>query len=154
MWVHAVSHGFQQPLLERIERVISTSTVIAYPTQLNNEERLAVARRVVSRADGRVSVVASGTFEGSIEEQAAFAREMSNVVDAVVVIVAQMAREMDSDAIWQQNVQRLLDLTPGVMLGLYECPLPYHRLLSADTLQWCVSTQRFLFHKVCMVAEL
>jgi 4-hydroxy-tetrahydrodipicolinate synthase len=58
----------------------------------------------------------------------------------------------DSDAVWRTNVQALLDLTPGIPLGLYECPVPYHRLLSADTLAWCASTKRFRFHKVPQVA--
>ena len=44
-------------------------------------------------------------------------------------------------------MQKLLDLTGSVRLGLYECPKPYHRLLSAEALAWAASTGRFYFHK-------
>ena len=42
---------------------------------------------------------------------------------------------------------RLLELTPGVALGQYECPKPYHRVCSAETLAWVAQTGRFSFHK-------
>ena len=29
----------------------------------------------------------------------------------------------------------------------YECPVPYHRLITAEMLAWCAGTGRFLFHK-------
>ena len=124
---------------------------------LSREERLELARHVAAKAAGRVSVVASGTFEeeeSSVEAQAEFVRAMAKHVDAVVVIVANMAKEDEDNSIWRSNVQKLLDLTPGVPLGLYECPRPYHRLLDADTLSWCAATGRFLFHKdTCCVKQ-
>lgn len=82
-----------------------------------------------------------------MEEQAAFVKEMKTHVDAVVVIVANMAKKDEDNAAWKRNVQALLDLTGDIPLGLYECPVPYHRLLDAETLQWCAETGRFLFHK-------
>jgi len=41
-------------------------------------------QRVSAKAAGRVSVVASGTFDGTVEEQAAFVKQMKTHVDAVV----------------------------------------------------------------------
>lgn len=74
-------------------------------------------------------------------------QEMAGIVDAVVVLVNQMAPEDADDTVWKANAERFLELTGSIPLGLYECPKPYHRLLSAETLGWCAATGRFLFHK-------
>ena len=34
-----------------------------------------------------------------------------------------------------------------VPLGVYECPSPYHRLMSPELLKWCAETGRFVFLK-------
>ena len=59
--------------------------------QLTNEERVAVARRVVDRCGGRVPVVVGATFEGGLEKQAGLMREMGEFADAVVIITNQIA---------------------------------------------------------------
>ena len=59
--------------------------------QLSNEERVAIARRVVDKSDGRVPVVVGATFEGGIEEQAGLMREIGQFADAVVIITNQIA---------------------------------------------------------------
>lgn len=66
-------------------------------------------------------MVASGTFGGPIEAQAVFVKQMAEIVEAVVVLVCQMAEEGVEDAGWRANTQQLLDLTGDVPLGLYEC---------------------------------
>jgi 4-hydroxy-tetrahydrodipicolinate synthase len=115
---------------------------------LTGDERLALARHIVERAAGRVPVVASGTFGGPIESQAGFVRRMRETgVDAVVVIANQPAEEVAGEEYWQCQVERLLELTPEVPLGIYECPTPYHRLLSPALLGWTARTGRFHFHK-------
>ena len=43
--------------------------------ELTDGERLALAKRVAKRVDGRVPVMASGTFPGATENQAAFVKE-------------------------------------------------------------------------------
>ena len=58
---------------------------------LTDKERISIAKAVYNRAAGRVKVVATGTFGGSIETMAAFTREMSEYCDAVVIV---------SGAIW------------------------------------------------------
>ena len=32
-------------------------------------------------------------------------------------------------------------------MGIYECPLPYKRIISPELLNWCASTERFYFLK-------
>jgi 4-hydroxy-tetrahydrodipicolinate synthase len=95
---------------------------------LSREERLQLAKFVRDEVAGRVCLVASGTFGGTLEEQAAFCVEMSNYCDAVVVLTCQLAKKEESDEIWTKNAQTLLDLTGNIKLGLYECPDPYKRV--------------------------
>jgi len=115
---------------------------------LTDEERIILAERVVRRSDGRVPVVASGTFEGEVKDQAQFVKRMAETgVDGVVALVCQLANEADNDTIWQANAEELLDTTGDIRMGLYECPAPYHRVLSSELTAWCASTGRFHFIK-------
>jgi len=47
---------------------------------------------------------------------------------------------------WRTNCEYLLAHT-SCPLGLYEVPVPYHRLLSPELLGWLATTDRFVFHK-------
>jgi 4-hydroxy-tetrahydrodipicolinate synthase len=117
--------------------------------ELTCDERLKLAKFVVDRARGRVPVYASGTFGESMEEMAEFTRRMycEAHVSGVVVLCSQMATRDDDESVWRDNVEQFLSLVPGIPLGTYECPLPYHRCLSPYTLQWVAGTGRFVFHK-------
>ncbi len=111
---------------------------------LSDDERLRLAERVVRRSQGRVPVVASGTFDRSIAKQAEFVRQMADLgVAQVVVIASMMAQPKEDDAVWRGNVSQLLAATADIPLGLYECPQPYHRLVPADLLAWAARTGRF-----------
>lgn len=115
---------------------------------LDDSERLALARCVVERAAGRVPVVASGTFGGPIEKQAAFIQQMAATgVQAVTVIASAIADQSESDDVWQSRLTKLLELTGDIPLSLYECPQPYHRLISPDLIAWAAQTGRFLLLK-------
>ena len=126
---------------------------------LQPEERIACAKVVKAAAqgwhaarggEGRAPVVcAAGTFEGSVEEKAAFARRMHEEggADVVVVLVCMMAAQDEDDAAWKANTEQFMALTGDVPLGLYECPAPYHRLLTPATLRWLADSGRFRFHK-------
>jgi 4-hydroxy-tetrahydrodipicolinate synthase len=116
--------------------------------ELSPEERLALAERVVHRAAGRAPVVASGTFGGPLVTQAEFVRRMhATGVDGVVVLSCQLAAEGEPDSVWLESAERLMEMTPGVPLGLYECPVPYKRVLSPAVMAWAARSGRFLFHK-------
>eukprot|EP00937_MAST-01D_sp_MAST-1D-sp2_P003947 g3947.t1 len=115
--------------------------------ELSPAERIECARVVKAAAGGRGSVCAAGTFGGPIEEQAAFVQRMSEHADVVVVLVCMLAAEDEGDDVWRSRMERLLDLTGDVPLGLYECPAPYHRLLTPAMLRWLADTGRVYFHK-------
>lgn len=116
--------------------------------ELSEAERLQVTKHVVDVVDGQVPIVATGTFGGTIEQQADFTKKIYGTgIDAVILISGLLAKETDSDAIFINNVHQLLDLTPGVPTGFYECPVPYKRVLSAVQLEDFVNTGRVIYHK-------
>ena len=115
---------------------------------LTPDERLDLARRVVDISHGRVPVIASGTFGGSMESQADYVRQMADTgVSAVVVITPQIADQDAGDDEWLNNLHELISLTGNIPLGIYECPVPYHRLLSPDLVRMVAETGRFHIYK-------
>jgi len=116
--------------------------------EMSDEERLAVARRVVARAAGRAPVVASATFGGALESQADFVKRMAETgVAAVVILPCQLVAPDEDDAALQRQIERLLALTDPLPLGVYECPRPYHRLFTPELLAWAAQTGRFRYFK-------
>lgn len=116
--------------------------------ELTSQERLDLVKHVVEVANNRVPVVASGTFGGELEKQAEFIHKMlQQGVQAVVILTCQIAPEDADDAEWIAQAEKLLELTDDVPLGLYECPVPFKRLLSPDIMQWTGSAGRFGFLK-------
>lgn len=126
---------------------------------LSSAERLAVARRVVERSAGRVPVIASIVETGPASVHAQAARELAATgVDAVVLIASMILEEGENESELTGKIADILDATPGVNFGIYECPLPYHRILSTDTIQWIAETGRFIFfketsHDVALMAD-
>ena len=116
--------------------------------ELTEAERLQITKHVVDIVDGQVPIVATGTFEGTIEQQADFTKKIYGTgIDAVILISGLLAKENDSDEVFVNNVHQLLDLTPGIPTGFYECPVPYKRVLSAAQLEDFVNTGRVIYHK-------
>ncbi|MCY7352357.1 MAG: dihydrodipicolinate synthase family protein [Cytophagaceae bacterium] len=116
--------------------------------ELTPPERLAVTRHVVQMAAGRVPVVATGTFGGTLPQQADFVKQTYETgVQAVIVISSLLAEPDEPDEVWLENAHELLHRTEGVPLGFYECPLPYKRLLSPHQLGQLVATGRVVYHK-------
>lgn len=115
---------------------------------LSLEERVKVAQRVMAATNGRAGVVVSGHISDSIEDQIKELTEMAKVgSEAVVMVTNRLAAEDESDDVWIDNAQKIIDAIPDVKFGLYECPFPYKRLLSEKVIKWCVSTGRFVFLK-------
>ena len=69
-------------------------------------------------------------------------------VDAVILITNRLADAKESDDVWMDNLDYLLNkLDPAMPLGFYECPMPYKRLITLDQLKACAATGRFRFMK-------
>lgn len=123
--------------------------------ELTGAERIQSIEHVIRVVNGRVPVVATGTFGGAITDQADFVKEVFDTgVKSVICITGLLADEKDSDDIFDERVHHLFDLTPGVPLGFYECPVPYKRLISPKQLQAFVQTGRVIYHKdTCLDIE-
>lgn len=116
--------------------------------ELSDAERLLVIKHVIKVANGAIPVVATGTFAGTIDQQADFVKQVSDTgTDAVIVISGLLAEENESDDVFNERVFELFDKTGNIPLGFYECPVPYKRLLSADQLISFVKTGRVVYHK-------
>lgn len=117
-------------------------------------ERLQVATHVVKTTAGRIPVVASGTFPPlgvggeHIKESAASVRAMSATgVDAVVLLASCLADQSEGEDQMKSNLEKIMELTPGIKLALYEVPAPYHRKCSPEFLCFMAKSGRFIFHK-------
>lgn len=116
--------------------------------ELTEAERLTVTRRVVEQAAGRVPVVATGSFGGPMPQQADFVKQLYDTgVQAVILTTCQLAYPYDSDAIFLDRLHQLMNLTDTIPLGLYECPVPYKRLISSQLLASILPTGRVIYHK-------
>ncbi len=116
--------------------------------ELSPEERLEVIDTVVKQVAGRVPVVATGTMGGSIFEMAEFSKKVYALgVDAVIILNNQFVVEEESDAEFLRRMHAWLDLTPGIPFGIYECPVPYKRLISDEVLKDLIATGRLCYHK-------
>jgi len=116
--------------------------------ELTNEERLELAKHVVDYVKGAVPIVSGGTFGGPIVEQAEFIKKIyATGVQAVIVITCMVAAENEPSSVFDENMNELIALTPGIPLGFYECKIPYKRLLSPEQLKAFVSTGRIVYHK-------
>jgi 4-hydroxy-tetrahydrodipicolinate synthase len=116
---------------------------------LSLRERLDLAKACVRLARGRVPVIASGHVADDPNDQLEEAKAMADTgVDAVVLISNRFAREYEGDELWKRNLGAFIERFPeSTLLGLYECPWPYKRVLSPSLMRFCVESGRFGFLK-------
>ena len=116
--------------------------------ELTEQERLEVIRTVVDQTAGRVPVVATGTFGGDINVMAAFSNQVYSLgVDAIIILNNQFVSAEESDEVFLSRMKQWMELTPGVPFGIYECPVPYKRLVSLPVLQELLASGRLCYHK-------
>ncbi|MBO9593193.1 MAG: dihydrodipicolinate synthase family protein [Niabella sp.] len=115
---------------------------------ITEEERLALTQHVVKYVNGRVPVVATGSFGLTVEDKAQFTRRIYDTsVDAVIMISGHFAKLEEDDAVLLRNFEKLFSLTGDIPLGIYECPAPYKRILGADVFKQLVQSNRLVYHK-------
>ena len=116
--------------------------------QLNDNERIQVTKTVVDQVNGRQKVIATGTFGYNLNRNIEFVKKIYDEgVYAVIINTNQLVAMHESDDAWKMNMGKLLDETGNIPLGVYECPVPYKRLLSPDLVKWMGKTGRFHFLK-------
>jgi 4-hydroxy-tetrahydrodipicolinate synthase len=116
---------------------------------LTLEEKAAIARRVVSRVDGRIPVLASGHTSDSAEAQRDELVAVAEAgVDALVLVTSRLDPGEEGEAAYGRRLDWLLPRLPGDMpLGLYECPWPYRRLLTDAEILAAARSGRFVILK-------
>jgi len=135
-----------------VERGVSGLFAVCQSSEmffLSLRERLELARAVVRLAAGRVPVIASGHVAESLEDQIEEAKRMADTgVEAVVLITNRFARQGEGDEVFRRTLEKFLGAVgDGTLLGFYECPHPYKRLVSPEIMRFCVETGRFGFLK-------
>lgn len=116
--------------------------------QLTADERVEVTKRVVRTVNGRVPVISTGSFSTDMEVTSTFVKRLYDIGSTVVVIsTSQPSLEGDSEDMFRTKMDVLLKKTGDIPLGLYECPVPYKRLLSPKTVGWLAGSERFFYHK-------
>jgi 4-hydroxy-tetrahydrodipicolinate synthase len=115
---------------------------------ITDGERIELTRHVVKQVNGRVPVVATGSFGHSLQDKARFTKRIYDTgVDAVILVTSHFAEPGDSDDVLLKNFDTLFNLTGNIPLGMYECPAPYKRIVEADTFKTLLSTNKMVYHK-------
>ncbi|MEX2168556.1 MAG: dihydrodipicolinate synthase family protein [Pirellulales bacterium] len=111
--------------------------------ELSAEEQLAVCRRVVEQTAGRLRIVVAGNFGGDLNSQIDQLNRITDYgPDATIIFLSTLPDRT-------QMVDDLLHIASHVdaPLGVYECPVPEHRLLSAEDVATLAATGQFVFMK-------
>ncbi|MET0395177.1 MAG: dihydrodipicolinate synthase family protein [Chitinophagaceae bacterium] len=115
---------------------------------ISEDERLELTRHIVNYVDGRVPVVATGSFGLAVEDKAEFTKQIYDTgIDAVILITGHYAKVEDGDEVLLRNFDKMLRLTGDIPLGMYECPAPYKRILGTEVFRTLLETDRFVYHK-------
>jgi 4-hydroxy-tetrahydrodipicolinate synthase len=115
---------------------------------ITEDERLMLTQHIVHQVNGRVPVVATGSFGVTIAEKAAFTRKIFDTgIDAAIMITGHFAKESDTDEVLLNHFEEMFNLTPNIPLGMYECPAPYKRIIGTDTFKTLLAANRLVYHK-------
>lgn len=116
--------------------------------QLTEDERIKITGEVVKKVDGRIPVVSTGTFSADIQQNSDLIKKVYDTgVQAVVINSNQLVGKTDPEDAFKSQLEKLMAETGNIPLGMYECPVPYKRLISADLMSWMGDSGRFYYHK-------
>lgn len=115
---------------------------------LSEQEKLDLAIATKEAAEGKIKVIASGhTSDDHLKQIDELGKMAETGVDAVVLVSNRIAKENESELIFNRNAEDIFTQLPDVTFGLYECPYPYLRLLTTDFLADCAKTGKLVFLK-------
>ena len=115
---------------------------------ITEDERLELTQHIVKYVDGKVPIVATGSFGLTIEDKAEFTKKIYDTgIDAVIMITGHFAKVDEDDDVLLRNFDKMFQLTGNIPLGMYECPAPYKRIIGADVFKKILSADRMVYHK-------
>jgi 4-hydroxy-tetrahydrodipicolinate synthase len=115
---------------------------------ITEDERLELTQHIVRYVNGRVPVVATGSFGLTVNDKAEFTKKIYDTgIDAVILITGHYANLEDSDEVLLKNFDHMFKLTGNIPLGMYECPAPYKRIIGPDVFRTLLSANRLVYHK-------
>lgn len=115
---------------------------------ITEDERLELTQHIVKYVDGKVPIVATGSFGLTIEDKAEFTKKIYDIgVDAVIMVTGHFAKVDESDDVLLRNFDKMFQLTGNIPLGMYECPAPYKRIIGPDVFKKLLSADRMVYHK-------
>lgn len=115
---------------------------------ITEDERLQLTEHIVRYVNGKVPVVATGSFGLTIMDKSEFTRKIYDTgIEAVIMITGHFANVDDNDDVLLQNFEKMFRLTGNISLGLYECPAPYKRILSPGVFSTLLDSNRLIYHK-------
>ena len=116
--------------------------------EMNDANKLALVRRVVDIAGGRVPVVGGVMGVETREKRMEMAQQVvADGAAAAVLTFCDVASEQTSDADWIDEMDRHLEISGGIPMGVYECPWPYHRTMTPLLTEYAALQPQFLFLK-------
>jgi 4-hydroxy-tetrahydrodipicolinate synthase len=120
---------------------------------LSGEEKIDLAKAVLDAAAGKIKVIASGhTADDKSKQVEELGRMAETGVDAVVLVSNRLAGQDEGEDVFRNSFDDILRQLPQVVFGMYECPYPYLRLVSAEFLKDCAERGHMVFLKdVCGV---
>jgi 4-hydroxy-tetrahydrodipicolinate synthase len=115
---------------------------------ISEDERLEITRHIVDYVKGAVPIVATGSFGLTIEDKAEFTQKIFDTgIDAAIMITGHFANVEDTDEVLVRNLEKMFALTGNIPLGMYECPAPYKRIISAPVFKQLLGSNRLVYHK-------
>lgn len=116
--------------------------------QLTETERLEMTKAIVDFSKGRLPIVATGSFYKDTDKNIEFIKKIKDQgVDAVVLISSILVDSDENETVLKNRIEKILEGTGNIPMGMYECPYPYKRCVSPETMKWLADTDRFIIHK-------
>ena len=115
---------------------------------LSFEERLELLKFIMAHKPANMNVVASGHTADDLDRQIYEAKAFIDCgIDSYVFIANRFANADEGKDVFLKNYEKAVRALPEIGLGIYECPYPYKRVMSADVLAECAKDGSLSFLK-------
>ena len=116
---------------------------------LDLSEREELARFTAQLVNGRVPVIASGHVGATLNEQV---NELTKIAATGIDCLVFVTNRLDPNNLGPEQLFKTVEtlkqeLPTDIELGLYECPVPYRRLLSDEEISYFAQDPRFVILK-------